>query len=110
GSGGAMMAYCARVTGNPLQLPYAFYRANFTMAPHFVFQSPRPARRYLHRVLREFHTVSEMGCYNDARANRAPHGLASKAVSYWRVYLFAVLFFSLLAFSGVCAPAAVLTF
>jgi hypothetical protein len=109
-TGAAMMAYCARVTGNPLQLPYAFYRANFTMAPHFVFQSPRPERRYLHRVLREFHTVSEMGCYDDARANRAPHGVASKAVSYWRFYLGPVLTLPLLALPWMLRRRRVLIF
>jgi hypothetical protein len=37
----ALGYYCARVTGNPLQLPYSFYRSTFTLAPHFVWQSPR---------------------------------------------------------------------
>jgi hypothetical protein len=92
-----MMAYCARVTGNPLQLPYAFYRANFTMAPHFLFQSPRAEPRYLHRVLRDFHAVWEMGCYDDARANRAPHGLSSKAATYWRWNVGPILTLPLLA-------------
>jgi hypothetical protein len=83
----AMASYNARFSGNPLQLPYAFYRAHFTQAPHFVFQQARPEPRYLHRVLHDFHAIWEMGCYEDARANRAPHGLASKAFSYWRFYL-----------------------
>ena len=87
----AMSYYCAAVTHHPFQLPYAYYRANFTMAPHFIFQSPRPEPVYHHRILHEFHTVWEMGCYDDARANRAPHGLFSKAVSYWRFYLGPVL-------------------
>jgi len=83
----AMAVYCARVTGNPFQLPYAFYRAHFTSAPHFIFQSPRPEPQYLHRVLHDFHMVWEIGCYDDALANRAPPGLLSKVVSYWRFFL-----------------------
>jgi hypothetical protein len=86
-TGAAMAVNNARVSGNPFQLPYAYYRANFTAAPHFIFQAPRTEPQYLHRVLHDFHMVWEIGCYDDARANRAPHGLASKAVSYWRFFL-----------------------
>src|ERR1043166_3813863 len=97
----AMSYYCAAISQHPFQLPYAYYRANFTMAPHFIFQSPRREPVYHHRVLHEFHSVWEMGCYDDARANRAPHGLVSKAVSYWRFYLGPVLTVSFLALARV---------
>src|SRR5439155_10324763 len=38
----AMSAYFIRFSGHRLELPYAFYRRTVTMAPHFVFQAPRP--------------------------------------------------------------------
>lgn len=85
--GAAMGYYCSRFSGNPYTLPYSLYRNTFTMAPHFVWQSPRPEPVYHHRVLHHFYAGMEMASYMDARANRAPHGLLDKAVSYWRFYL-----------------------
>jgi len=93
----ALGYYCARVTGNPLQLPYSFYRSTVTLAPHFVWQSPRAEPEYLHRVLHDYHTGWEMGCYEDARANRPPHGVVDKVKSYWRFYLGPLLTIPLLA-------------
>lgn len=84
---GAMGYYFARFSGNPFLMPYTLYRGNFTMAPHFVWQSPRPEPVYYHRVLRDYYTGWEMDCYNEARANRSPHGIPDKAASYWRFYL-----------------------
>ncbi len=92
----AMAYYCARVTGNPLQLPYSLYRSS-TMAPHFLWQSPRPEPLYLHRVLHDYHAGWEMGCYNDAIADRPPRGVVDKAKSYWRFYLGPFLTIPLLA-------------
>ena len=82
----AMGYYSSRFSGNPLMLPYSLYRNTLTMAPHFIWQSPRPEPVYYNRVLRDFYTGWEMACYRDARANRAPHGLLDKAISYWRFY------------------------
>jgi hypothetical protein len=86
-AGAAMGCYFASFTGNPLQLPYSFYRNNFTEAPHFVWQAPRAAPVYHHRVLVDYYTGWEMACYNDAHANRSPHGVFDKAKSYWRFCL-----------------------
>jgi hypothetical protein len=79
--------YFSRFSGNPFRLPYSFYRTNFTVAPHFIWQSPRPEPEFHHRVLRDFYMGWEMDCYADARANRPPHGVFDKAKSYWRFYL-----------------------
>jgi hypothetical protein len=88
GAAGLMMGvYFARVSGSPLRLPYSFYRNTFTMAPHFIWQSPRPEPVYHQRVLREFHTQWEMAAWSAARANRAPYGIFDKAKTYWRFYL-----------------------
>lgn len=98
GAGAAAMGwYFAHFTGRPLVLPYAYYRSTETMAPHFIWQSPRPQPVYHHRVLRKFYTEWEMGCYLAARANRDPHSLAAKAMSYWRFFLGPVLTIPLLA-------------
>ena len=68
--GAALMGwYFSRITGSPFVLPYAFYRSNFTMAPHFVWQSPRPEPVYHHRVLRNFYSAREMRVYTEARAH-----------------------------------------
>jgi len=93
----AMAIYNFRFSGNPLQLPYAFYRATFTMAPHFIFQSPRPEPLYHHRVLHDFHVGWEMNCYREARGNLPPRGFLQKAVSYWRFFLGPFLSVPLLA-------------
>jgi hypothetical protein len=82
-----MSVYFVRVSGSPFRLPYSFYRDTFTMAPHFIWQSPRPEPVYHQRVLRDFHTHWEMACYADARANRSPYGILDKAKTYWRFYL-----------------------
>ena len=86
-AGAGMGYYFSRFTGNPLLLPYSFYRSTVTMAPHFIWQSPRPQPEYRNRVLRQFYTAWEMECYRDARANRPPHGWFDKAKTYWRFYL-----------------------
>jgi hypothetical protein len=83
----AMGYYFARFSGNPFLLPYSLYRNTLTMAPHFIWQSPRPEPAYHHRALRDFYTGWEMGFYADARANRPPSDLLSKAKQYWRFYL-----------------------
>ncbi|MGD0775862.1 MAG: hypothetical protein ABSC05_23855 [Candidatus Solibacter sp.] len=97
-----MGVYFVRVSGSPFQLPYSFYRGNFTMAPHFIFQSPRPEPVYHQRVLRDFHTLWEMAAYNDARANRSPYGILDKAKTYWRFYLGPFLTIPFLAIPWLC--------
>src|SRR5260370_39421329 len=81
----------ARLRGTPLPLLVAFSRSAFPLAAHFLFQAPRPEPLYLHRTLHDFHTIWEMGCYEDARANRPPHGIFDKELSYWRFFLGPVL-------------------
>jgi hypothetical protein len=82
-----MAYYFARFSGNPLLLPYTFYRNTVTMAPHFIWQSPRPEPVYNHRVLHDFYTGWEMRSYSYARDNRRPYDVYSKIKSYWRFYL-----------------------
>jgi len=72
------LLFCA-INGNPFFVPYSLYRNTFTMAPHFIWQAPRPEPVYHHRVLRDYYTGWEMNVYTDARANRPPHDLLGKA-------------------------------
>ena len=85
-AGAGMGYYFSRFSGNPFLLPYSFYRNTFTIAPHFIWQAPRPQPVYDHRVLYYFYTGWEMRCYRAARANRSPYGVFDKAKSYWRFY------------------------
>ncbi len=80
-----MAYYFARVTGKPWVAPYALYRSTMTMAPHFLWQAPRPQPLYNNRELRHFYTGREMGDYLTART--APLGdLAGKTGDYWRFF------------------------
>jgi hypothetical protein len=97
-----MGVYFARLSGSPLRLPYSFYRSTFTMAPHFIWQSPRPEPVYHQRVLRDFHTHWEMAAWDAARANRAPYGIFDKAKTYWRFYLGPVLSVPFLTLPWLC--------
>jgi len=83
----AMGYYFARFSGNPFLLPYSLYRNTLTMAPHFIWQSPRPEPVYHHGAMRDFYTGWEMNSYLGAHANRPPHDVLGKAVHYWRFYL-----------------------
>ena len=52
---GAWMGYYNyRVFGSPLTLPYTADRAQYAIAPYFVWQSQRPEPAYRHDVMREF--------------------------------------------------------
>ncbi len=82
-----MLYYFSRVTGNPLKLPYQFYRESTTQAPHFIWQSPRPEHLYYHRVTKNFYAHSEMAAYQAARANRSPYGVWDKAKEYFRFFI-----------------------
>jgi hypothetical protein len=79
--------YCSRFNGNPLQLPYSFYRNTMTMAPHFIWQAPRAEPVYHHRVLWWFYAGWEMNSYQDAKANRASRSVQTKAMHYWRFFV-----------------------
>jgi hypothetical protein len=50
----AMGWYNARITGDPLRLPYQVHEATYAVAPIFLWQQLRPAPTYNHEVLRSF--------------------------------------------------------
>jgi hypothetical protein len=93
----AGMGYCfARVTGKPWLAPYTLYRNTMTMAPHFIWQQPRPQPLYNNRELRHFNAGLEMNHYLFPR-RRILRGLEDKFLDYWRFYLGPLLSIPLVA-------------
>ncbi len=85
-TGAGMAYYFARVTGKPWVAPYTLYRSTMTMAPHFLWQAPRPQPLYNNRELRHFYTGWEMNRYLSARIALL-RNLVQKTGTYWRFYL-----------------------
>ncbi len=62
---GAWMAYYNnRVFGDPLTPSYSINRAQYAMAPYFVWQSKRPEPAYQHKVMREFYYQDELNTFD----------------------------------------------
>ncbi len=76
--------YFQRVTGNPLLMPYVLYRSA-TSAPHFVWQSQRPAPVFHHEELRRFDEW-ELAGYHAARSGNAFSLIADRARIHWRFF------------------------
>jgi len=58
---GAWMGYYNhRLFGNPVTLPYTVDRAQYGVAPYFVWQSERPEPLYRHEVMRRFYEQQEL--------------------------------------------------
>ena len=72
---GWMAYYNQRVFGSPFTLPYQVNRATYASAPVFLWQSPRPAPEYRHKVMHDFFQIWEMG---DFRLARTPRGFLDK--------------------------------
>ncbi|MEO8097368.1 MAG: hypothetical protein ABI811_06665 [Acidobacteriota bacterium] len=89
--------YFYRITGSPLQMPYEYFRSNYTEAPHFIFQGLRPGPVYLHRPIWDFYSNWEPRAYRAAVANTDAHGLIDKAKYYSRFFLGPVLAIPFLA-------------
>jgi len=56
--------YDYRAFGSPLTLPYTLNRAQYAMAPYYVWQSPRPEPPYRHPAMRAFYYEVELKYYN----------------------------------------------
>jgi hypothetical protein len=57
---GAWMGYYNyRAFGSPITLPYTVNRAQYAVAPYFVWQSQRPEPAHRHKVMREFYSWEE---------------------------------------------------
>lgn len=55
--------YDYRVFQSPFTLPYAVNRAQYAMAPYYVWQSPHAAPAYHHEAMRRFYTFNELGAF-----------------------------------------------
>src|SRR5260370_5651197 len=63
---GAWMGYYNyRVFGSPSTLPYTVNRAQYGVAPYFVWQSRRPEPIYRHKVMREFYYHDELYAFKE---------------------------------------------
>jgi hypothetical protein len=56
--------YDYRAFQNPLTLPYSANRAQYAMAPYYVWQAPRPEPAYHHDVMRRFYSFNELHDFN----------------------------------------------
>jgi hypothetical protein len=94
-----MAYYNHRVFGNAFTLPYTINRATYAIAPHFLFQSPKPEPLYHHAEMRKFYAGWELDWF---LKSRTPSGLAKisiqKALIGESFYLGFALAVPLLAF------------
>ena len=97
GATGLWMTYTfARVMGKPWIVPYVYYRETRSVAPHFLWQSPRPIPKFNSRELRRFYAEWEMKDYIEARAD-GMGGIARKLAGYFRFYFGPLFIVPLLA-------------
>ena len=94
--------YNYRVFGSAFTLPYTVNRATYAIAPHFLFQSPRPKPVYRHAEMRNFYASWELDQY---LKSRTPSGfiesLARKPVLAGSFYLGFALALPFFAFHRV---------
>ena len=75
--------YNARVTGNPLRMPYQIHVVQYMAAPIFIWQSAPPLPAYHHADMHDFHTGWE---YRGYEKQRTPAGLATGLIERtWRL-------------------------
>jgi len=55
--------YDYRAFQNPLTLPYTVNRAQYAMAPYYVWQAPRPVPAYHHDAMRRFYSFNELEAF-----------------------------------------------
>ncbi len=77
--------YFAKVTGSAWTPPYVLYRSSMTVAPHFIWQNPRPEPLYNNREMRHFYADLEMSDFRGAR-DAPVSDLFEKVGYYWRFY------------------------
>lgn len=75
----ALLAYNARVTGDPLESPYLLNLRQYYVAPLFVFQSERPAPAYTRESLRRYY----IGWRESERTIRQDPGSRNPLAGLW---------------------------
>jgi hypothetical protein len=59
--------YDYRAFGNATTLPYTVDRAEYAMAPYYIWQQPRPEPLYRHEVMRHFYYVNELKGFQEVK-------------------------------------------
>jgi hypothetical protein len=84
---GAWMGYYDyRAFGSPLTLPYTVNRAQYGMAPYYVWQSARPEPQYRHKSMRSFYYDVEFKPFEISKASGFLAVSLGKVVSLLRFY------------------------
>ena len=93
--------YYHRVTGSAFRMTYVVNRAQYAIAPYFLWQKPNPEPIYRHADMRDFYHW-ELGIYEE---NISPLGFlrrsADKFSLWWSFYLGPLLTLPLLAFPWI---------
>ena len=96
----AFMAYYNwRVFGSPLTMPYQINRATYATAGVFLWDAPKPAPVYRHKVMADYYTGWELGVVRQVRTLRGFLQMTLwKLTSTWQFYAGPVLTVPLLVF------------
>jgi hypothetical protein len=94
----ALMGYYNwRVFGSALTMPYQINRATYAMAGVFLWDTPKPAPVYRHKVMADYYTGWELGTVREVRTVRGFLDLTIwKLISTWQFYIGPVLTIPLL--------------
>ena len=94
----ALMGYYNwRVFGSPLTLPYQINRATYAMAGVFLWDTPKPAPVYRHKVMADYYAGWELGVVREVRTVRGFLDMTvEKLISTWEFYIGPVLTIPLL--------------
>lgn len=78
--------YDYRAFGNPLTLPYTVDRAQYAIAPYFVWQNARPEPAYRYAEMRNFYRKNELGFFRQIHSVKGFLPYTMEKVMY--VFLF----------------------
>jgi hypothetical protein len=84
----ALGYYNARVTGDPLRLPYLLHTEQYVAAPFLWIVAPRPEPEYRHADLRDFYVGWELETYKRERTREGwSRYTKAKLQMWWGTYL-----------------------
>jgi hypothetical protein len=99
---GAIGFYFFRVTGSPFRLPEQVQRAQYAMAPIFLWQSPKPQPVYRHYAMYQFYAGWEMKVAPEIRsAGGLAWNAAKKGIDAWMFYVGPALTIPFLFFPAI---------
>jgi hypothetical protein len=92
--------YYYRVTGSPFHMAYQINYATYGWAPYFLWQTPAHAV-YRHQVMRDFYRLDFREFERQLTVAGYLRSAATRAYSWWQLYLGPLLTLPLLAFPWV---------